>query len=788
LLRRETLDGMTVHLTHWGTFEATSDGERLTGVRPWHGDPEPMPLIGNVASAQHHPARIDRPHVREGWLEHGSGAPGRAAKGRAAKGGAATGRGDEPFVPVSWDTALDLLSGELRRVYTGHGAEAVYGGSYGWASAGRFHHAQSQVHRFLNCLGGYVRHVNSYSLGTSTVLLPYVIADVTVLQTHATAKSVIAEHSELVVAFGGVSPKNAAVSPGGVSRHNIRGWMSAARARGCRFVSVSPLRDDTPAEAQAEWIAPRPGTDAALMLALAQTLDAERLADTAFLDRYTVGFPKFARYLRGADDGVVKDPAWAEAITGVPAARIRELAHEMAAARTMVTVSWSLQRARHGEQPLWLGVVLAAMLGQIGLPGGGFGHGYGSAALVGEPAPQVGLPRLRQGRNGVSTYIPVARIADMLLNPGASYDYNGERLTYPDIRLVYWAGGNPFHHHQDLARLREAFGRPETVVVHDSFWTATARHADIVLPATMSIERDDFGSGQNDRMFFPMPALTRPHGEARDDYAIFSDLAERLGVGKDFTEGRTALEWLRHLYDDWRDSRASLDSPGRASVPEFDSFWAGEGIELPVADEPQVAFADFRADPDQHPLTTPTGKIEVFSSTIDSYGYPDCPGHPVWLEPEEWLGAAVAGRFGLQLVANQPKSRLHSQLDVGAHSQSVKIAGREPVRMNPGDAEARGLRDGDLVRIFNDRGACLAGLSVSEAVRPGVAQLSTGAWYDPDPADPGFCRHGNPNVLTADRPSSALSQGCTGQLALVEIEAYRDAAPELAVNRPPATA
>src|SRR5579863_10538859 len=315
---------MTVHLTHWGTFEAVSDGERLTEVRPWRGDPEPLPLIGNVASAQHHPARIAQPHVRKGWLDHGPGAPDRAAKGR----------GGEPFVPVTWDTALNLLSGELRRVYGDHGAEAVYGGSYGWASAGRFHHAQSQVHRFLNCLGGYVRHVNSYSLGTSTVLLPYVIADISVLENRATAKSVIAEHSELVVAFGGLSPKNAAVSPGGVSRHHARGWVSAARARGCRFVSVSPLRDDTPGEAQAEWIAPGAGTDAALRVALAWVLDAGGLADTGFLDRYTVGYPRFARYLRGEADGVVKDPRWAETITGVPAARIRSLAHEVAAART----------------------------------------------------------------------------------------------------------------------------------------------------------------------------------------------------------------------------------------------------------------------------------------------------------------------------------------------------------------------------------------------------------------------------------------------------------------------
>ncbi len=611
------MDGMAVHLTHWGTFEAVSDGERLTEVRPWPGDPEPMPQIGNVASAQHHPARIDRPHVRKGWLDHGPGAPR---------------RGDEPFVPVSWDTALDLLAGELRRVYRDHGAQAVYGGSYGWASAGRFHHAQSQVHRFLNVLGGYVRHVNSYSLGTSTVLLPHVIADVDVLLSQATAKSVLAEHSELVVAFGGLSPKNAAVSPGGVSRHNARGWVKAARARGCRFVTVSPIRDDTPAEAQAEWIAPLPGTDAALMLALAHVLDADGLADTGFLDRYTVGYPRFARYLRGAADGVVKDPAWAEAITGVPAARISELAHEMAAARTLVTVSWSLQRARHGEQPLWLGVVLAAMLGQIGLPGGGFGHGYGSTSLVGEPKPQLSVPRLSQGSNGVSAFIPVARIADMLLNPGAAYDYDGQRLTYPDIRLVYWCGGNPFHHHQDLARLREAFTRPETVVVHDPFWTATARHADIVLPVTMTIERDDYGSGQNDRMFFPMPALTRPHGEARDDYAIFAGLSDRLGTGKDFTEGRTAMEWLRHLYDEWR---SNLAERGHA-VPGFDEFWAGEGLELPVASEPQVAFADFRADPGAHPLSHADREDRDLLRDHRQLSVPGLPGPP---------GLARAGRM-----------------------------------------------------------------------------------------------------------------------------------------------
>ena len=758
---------MTVHLTHWGAFEATSDGRTLTSVRPWGGDPEPNPLIDNVASAQHHPARIDRPHVRRGWLEHGPG-------GR--------GRGDDEYIPVDWDTALDLVAGELRRVYAEHGPRAVYGGSYGWSSAGRFHHAQSQVHRFLNSLGGYVANFGSYSHGAAKALLPHVIGTLEEVMAHANSWPVIAAHTDLVVAFGGISGKNSVVSPGGVGEHGTRSALAAARERGCRFVSVSPLRDDTPAEAEPRWLAPRPGTDAALLLGLAYVLMDEGLADRAFLDRYTVGYPRFAAYLRGEPDGTPKTPDWAALITGIDAATIRGLARDMAALRTLITVSWSVQRTRFGEQPLWLGVVVAAMLGQIGLPGGGFGHGYGSTADVGRTERRTGPPSLPQG-TGIDAFIPVARMADMLLHPGEGYDFDGRRMTYPDIRLVYWAGGNPFHHHQDLGRLNEAFTRPDTVVVHDPFWTATARHADVVFPATMTIERDDFGAGKVEGVVFPMPALTRPAGQARDDYAIFADLAARLGAAETFTEGRDAMGWLRHLYEGWRERvTATL---GDGVVPPFEEFWSGGPLRLPVVDGDQVLLGDFRADPDGHPLTTPSGRIEIFSTDIAGFGYDDCPGHPVWREPEEWLGGPAAARYPLHLVANQPRVRLHSQLDVGEHSRKSKIAGREPVRMHPDDAAARGLHDGDPVRVFNDRGSCLAGLAISADVRPGVVQLSTGAWYDRVPHDPRHCRHGNPHVLTADRPTSRLGQACAGQHALVEVEAFHGALPDLTVDGPP---
>jgi biotin/methionine sulfoxide reductase len=756
-----------LHLTHWGAAEIESDGQALTAVRPWAEDPAPSRILENLAAAHHHPARINQPHIRQGWLEHG---PGPAA------------RGSDVFVPVSWDTALDLLATELRRVYGSFGPDGVFGGSYGWASAGRFHHAQSQLHRFLNCLGGYVRSVNNYSFGTSAVLLPHIVGDTDLVMAGATAWPVIAEHTDLLVAFGGLSPKNSAVASGGIGRHTMAPALASAVARGCRLVSVSPLRTDTDASLGAEWIAPVPGTDAALMLALCHVLDAERLADHCFLDRYTVGYSQFVAYVRGDTDGVPKTPGWAAALTGVAAERIRALARQMAAGRTMITVTWSLQRAEHGEQPVWLGLALAAMLGQIGLPGGGFGHGYGSSGEVGKPR-RMTAPRLSQGVNGIDSYIPVARIADMLLNPGGAYDYNGQRRRYPDVKLVYWAGGNPFHHHQNLARLREAFARLQTVVVHDPFWTAAARHADIVLPSTMSVERDDLGAGSGDSTLFAMPQLTRPYEQARDDYVTFAALAGRLQVEKEFTEGRTSGEWLQHMYGEWR---SRLRDSGH-EMPPFEQFWTAGSLEIPVPDPDQVLLSAFRRDPERSALRTPSGKIEIFSATIGSFGYADCPGHPVWLEPTEWTGRHPA-RCPLQLIANQPRRRLHSQLDVGAYSQEGKIGGREPAAMNPVDAAARGITDRSIVRIFNDRGSCLAGVTLTADVRSGVIQLSTGAWYDPDPADPSFCRHGNPNVLTADRPSSTLSQGTTGQLAMVEIEPYPGTPPPVSVHGPPATA
>jgi len=541
-----------------------------------------------------------------------------------------------------------------------------------------------------------------------------------------------------------------------------------------RFVNVTPTAEDLDTGGEVEWLAIRPNTDAAMILALCHVLLTENLYNREFLDRCTVGFDKFAPSLKD------KTPEWAEKITGIPASRIRALAREMAATRTTVNINWSLQRSHHGEQPFWALVTLACMLGQIGLPGGGFGASYGPTNIMGSNGPLYSGPTLSQRTNAVADFIPVARFTDMLLHPGDTFDYNGGRHAYPDIHFVYWAGGNPFHHHQDLNRLRAAWRKPDTIVFNEQFWTPAAKMADIVLPATTTLERDDIGYGRREPYLIAMKKAREPIGEARDDYWIFSEITRRLGAGETYTEGRDTMQWLAHLYEEARQKSAKAGVP----FPAFDEFWQAGIAEAKGPERDNVMLSAFRADPENNRLKTPSGKIEIFSEKIASFGYDDCPGHAVWLEPIEWLGAKKAERYPLHMLSDQPADKLHGQLDHSPHSRATKVNGRQPITLHPDDAARRGIAEGDLVRVFNDRGACLAAARLSDRIRPSVVRLSTGAWFDP--ADAGSNRplekHGNPNALTLDIGASKLSQGCSAQTCLVEIERHDGPAPAVTAH------
>jgi len=752
---------------HYGAYTATVEDGRLVEAEPFEKDRNSAPMLKSVPGAVYHETRITQPMIRKGWLENGpQSSPSR--------------RGGEPFVPVSWDKALDIVATEVDRVKNQHGNSSIYAGSYGWASSGVLHYSGNNAHRFFALHGGYTKSVDTYSMACVQNLLPHILGKFSL-----NTWPVIAAHGRLVVMFGGMALKNSYVGFGGCGEHVVREGLQSLKESGVEFVNVSPVRDDAVDFLDAEYLWARPNTDTAMMLGLAYTLVAEGLHNVAYLEKYCVGFEKFLPYLMGETDGQPKDADWAADICGLSPDTLRTLARRMAATRTLITTSLSVQRQDHGEQPLWMATTLAAMLGQIGLPGGGVGFAYGALNGKGNPVQPVFIPGMPVPENPVEDFIPVARIADMLLNPGETIDFNGQRLTYPDIKLVYWCGGNPFHHHQDLNRLVRAWQRPETVIVHEPWWTSTARHADIVLPATTSVERNDIGAAftGDDRFVLAMHQAIEPVGEARNDHNIFADLAGRLGFREAFTEGRTEIEWLRHLYDVGRQRAAQ----NQLEMPDFDEFWQQGYVEFPPDPAPKGMLQDFYADPAANPMTTPSGKIEIFSETIDGFGYDDCPGHPVWLEPAERLGTVIAEKYPLHLVSNQPKTRLHSQLDMGTVSRNAKVRDREAVMINPIDAATRNLKDGEVARIFNERGACLAGVEVTDEVMPSAIKLSTGAWYDP--ATPGevgsLDKHGNPNVLTLDKGTSSLAQGPSSHTTLVEVERYDGDLPSVTAHIPP---
>ena len=608
---------------HWGVYRAEVAKGKLQALHPFEHDPDPSPIARGYLDVLDDQLRIKTPMVRKSWIEGGPGA-------------APELRGKDPFVEVSWERAEKLVADELQRVRTGFGNQAIYGGSYGWSGAGRFHHAQSQLHRFLNTIGGYTRSVNTYSHAAGEVILSHVVGDAArFIHSPPSWRSVV-KHTELLVSFGGMPLRNSQISAGGTGRHRSRDGLIDAKRAGVSFVNISPTCSDVSDNLGAQWLPARPGSDVAIMLGLAHELLRNNLHDIEFLQQYTEGFDRFADYLRGEPDGVEKNISWAAEIADVSAEELSALARRMSVSRTIISTSWSLTRQENGEQPFWMATTLAAMLGQLGLPGGGVAYGYCAANSIGNERRPTRFASLPQLSNPVKDFIPVARISDMLLNPGQAFHYNGQTLTYPDVKLVYWAGGNPFHHHQDLSRLCRAWEKPDSVIVHEWCWNALAKRADIVLPCTTQLERDDVMLTPRDPFIVAMVAVVEPVGNARNDYDIFCGIARHLGVQDIFTAGRSADEWQRWIYDE---SRKHAETNG-VQLPDYDEFRQQGWHEIEAPEIPADAFTAFRKDPDNAPLKTPTGKIQISSSAIESFPNTTILPHPAWYEPVEWLGNA----------------------------------------------------------------------------------------------------------------------------------------------------
>ena len=788
--------------SHFGPLKAHSKNGRFEGATDANElDFYPVTLTEGVVARTYDQTRIAKPCVRKGYLKDGY----KSDKSM---------RGKDEWVEISWDEAYNLVANELKRVYKDHGAPSVFGGSYGWYSVGSVNNPQTLLGRMLNIIGGYTTRTLTYSTHAIRAITPYVVGtdDTGAL---LTAWPVILKESEVVVIWG-ADPINTNQIAWGVPDHEsyiyFRKLKEQMKKRGIRVIVIDPVYNNTSAYLNAEHIHVNPTTDVAMMMGICYEMMQAGVADENFLKKYTSGAEEFKKYLRGeAEDGIKKDAKWASEISGVSEKEIKELAKLFGSKRTMLMCGWGPQRAHHGEQFHWMATTLAAFIGQIGLPGGGYGFGYhysdggcpspalpiGNALSLNSGKAQAtsafpGLGSMSivpsvdgEWKSRENLAIPVSRIVDCINNPGKEIDFNCKKLTYPDIKLVYWAGGNPFHHHPGTNEMKKAFEKLDTFIVQDCFWTASARMADIVLPATTEQERNDITKIHTNKAIIAMHKIAEPYGEAKNDYEIYTGILKRFGEkeANAFTEGKSEMEWIKFFYET---SKKKADA-SKLKMPNFDEFWrvGYAKFEVPQSAKEFVKMADFRKNPIVNRLGTPSGKIEIVSKKIAKANLSDCKSHPTWMEPMEWLGSKeLVKKYPLNLISPHPKYRLHSQLDNTWLRNLEEVKGREPVWIHPEDAKARGLMSGDIVRIFNDRGEILGGVIVTDAVKKGVVRMQEGGWWDPVEGNGGLCAHGNVNALMPNEPTSNLACG-NQATALVQIEKYEKDLPEIRVFSQP---
>nr|WP_229770974.1 molybdopterin-dependent oxidoreductase [Campylobacter portucalensis] len=736
-------------------WSEVDENGKLVKITPQDSDKDPkIPWSEAWIDRVYSPTRIKYPCVRKSYLE---------ARGIKANSKPEL-RGKEEFVRVSWDEAIKLVLEKLRSVKPNEIYNASYGG---WGHPGLLHNCSATAGRFFNTvIGGAISMDGEHSNGAAGKVNTTIVGDLEVYSLQ-TAHEMILENTQVYVMWGADILKCNQIDFKVANRANNSYYDKYAKSN-IKFITIDPQLTPIAKKLNAQWIKIRPNTDVALMLGMMHYLYASNQYDKNFIENYTYGFDKFIPYLLGkTEDMVEKTPAWASKITGVEESVIKALADTFVKNRTFLAGNWAMQRAHHGEQADWTLMVLAAFIGQIGLAGGGFGfsmhYSGGGQAASGVMLP-AGLP---QGKNKVRDKIPASRISEAILNPGKKIKFKGGELTYPNVKVFYNVGANTLGHQPDSNSLIKALRTLEAVIVHEPWWTPTAKMADIVLPATTTLERDDisYGGSYSQDYVYAMKKVIEPLYEARDDYDIFAEMAKIVGERehRKFTGGKTKMQRIQGFYD-------RSDCPNYMS---FEEFWE-KGFVNFTPDESAYKYirhSDFRADPVNNKLRTETGKLQIFSDKFDSYKLDDFKGHPIWIEPAEWLGdSQKVAKFPFHVVSPHPTYRIHSQLDNCFVRKLYKVGNREPVLINSDDAKKLGIKNGDTVEVFNDRGSLLAGAVVSNDIMSGVISIQEGVWYDPESIDNPRCNAGHVNVLTSSISTSTMAQATTANTCLANIK------------------
>lgn len=772
----------------FGAFWVKSIGKRVVDTEPFEGDA--MPTVLNNALIDHiqNETRVRYPYVRKSFLKDPNNSKPHL-------------RGKEEFVRVSWDKAIELTANVLKENFDKYGSEAIWGQLYQWGSLGRVGHARFTARKMLNILGGYVTELGGYSYGGATALLPHITGSVDPTHNPTRWEAILKEAKTIV--FWGTNPVVSNKIAIGVPMHNSYAYYDKMRQKNAsgeiKIYSVDVYKNESANYFDSDYICVVPCTDTAMMIGMCHYLYESGLYSKEFIEKYTVGFDKFRDYFLGKVDGIVKNLAWASKICGVKEAKLKELCDTLVKDNAVIVSGYAIQRQSYGEQAYQALITLSAMLGHIGKIGGGFVmndqmHKNADESYI--------APRLRAFDAKVADrYItpngklakskahemPNSRLIDALMQPGKEIPRNGKMYKLPHIRVMFNANGSTFTRHPDTNRAVAAIKKVSAIITTEPFWTSNAKFSDIVLPVCLECERTDIEmSNSTNEYIFAIKPLVKPAGESKSDFEIARLICEKWGKEQEeaFSEGKSELDWVKEIYADVV-SRASAMG---YDMPSFDEFWQKGYFRFDKLDEKKRYFtnySEFRADPVANALKTPSGKIEIFSQTISDFGYDDCPGHATWFEPFEWLGAKDK-KFPIAISGAHSKFRLHSQLNNSMLRQYNEISEREPMLISPKTAKQRGIEDGDVVRVFNDRGEILCGALVTSDVQDDVVIVSEGAWYDPvEFGEKSLCKHGNLNVLTKDVASSKLSQSNTAHTSMVEVEKFRGDLPEVTAFRKP---
>ena len=682
-------------------------------------------------------------------------------------------RGEGKFIRISWEEAFETISGSLKDIIGKYGNEAVYlnygTGTLGGTMTRSWPPGSTLIARLMNCCGGYLNHYGDYSSAQIAAGLNYTYGG----WADGNSPSDI-ENSKLVVFFGN-NPGETRLSGGGVTY-----YLAQAREKSnARMIIIDPRYTDTAAGREDEWIPIRPGTDAALAAALAHVMITENLVDQPFLDKYCVGYDEktlpagapanghYKAYILGSgEDATAKTPEWASKITGITVDKIVKLAREIGQAKpAFIAQGWGPQRHANGELATRAIAMLAILTGNVGINGGNSGACEGFYSL-----PFVRMPAFE---NPVTTSIPFFLWTDAVKRgPELTALKDGirgkDKLSVPIKFIWNYAGNSLINQHSEINRTHDILQddkQCEMIVVIDNHMTASARYADIILPDCTASEQMDFcldaSSGNMAYVIFADQVI-KPRFECKNIYEMTSELAKRMGVGEKFTEGRTQEGWMRHLYQQSVQAIPAL--------PDFDTFRQQGIFKQRDPEQHHVAYKSFREDPLANPLETPSGKIEIYSAALADIAAKwqlekedIIDPLPVYAAGFENYDDPLASRYPLQLTGFHFKGRVHSTY---GNVDVLKAACRQEMWINPMDAAQRGITNGDMIRIFNDRGEVQIAAKVTPRMMPGVVALGEGAWYTPDSKR--IDRAGSINVLTSQRPSP-LAKGNPSHTNLVQV-------------------